>query len=149
MHNGSAGNVNSGYFTPEGTTEMWHYTLKDGYTNINETDSSTFVINANSISSLMEFDMDNNNFYCGDSTAKVGKETLFHDFMYFTAPVYEPSSNLVEFTGVGLKDLKGGNVEYYLYAAECDFLAPTANTVFSSATLTDINSTSIPVLLNW
>ena len=29
MHNGSAGNVNSGYFTPNGTTEMWHYTLKD------------------------------------------------------------------------------------------------------------------------
>lgn len=172
MHNGSAGNVNSGYFTPSGTTEMWHYTLKDGYSNLNETDSGTYVVNrrkdsssrttnewfingmyfanhASDIDAVMDFDFDNENFYCGDKTAQVGSETLFHDFMYFTAPVYEPSSNLVEFTGVGLKDLKGGTVEYYLYAADCTFLAESAHTVFSSARLTDIGSTTIPVLANW
>lgn len=172
MHNDSAGNVNSGYFTPAGTTEMWHYTLKDGYTNINETDSATFVINrrkdssskttnewyingmyfanhADAASAYLDFDMDNNNYYCGDKDAKVEDKTLFHDFMYFTAPVYEPTTDLVEFTGVGIKDLKGGQVEYFLYAANCDFLADTANTVFSSATLTNIGSTEIPVLTNW
>ncbi len=163
MHNSTAA-VNSGYFTPKGTNEMWHYTIDGGYENLNlgnsnvnnlRKDSSTvntndwyingkyFAAHSNEIAELMEYDFNNHNYYSDDSS-------LFHDFMFFTAPVFTngkdfSGNNVVTFTGVGLKDLKG-SVAYYLYANGCELLDAGANTVFSQAILSEIGTTSIPVL---
>lgn len=163
MHNSTNG-VNSGYYTPKGTNEMWHYTIDGGYENLacgnsyitnQRKDSSSvntndwyvngkyFSTNASSIASLMSYDYDHHNYY---STSN----TLFHDFMFFTAPVFTNGkdfngNDVVSFTGVGLKDLKN-SVGYYLYADGYKYLSDGANTVFSQAILTNIGTTTIPVL---
>ena len=163
MHNSTNG-VNSGYYTPKDTNEMWHYTIEGGYSNLNcdntyvtnkRKDSSSvntndwyingkyFAAHANEIATLMEYDYDNNNFYSDSNT-------LFHDFMFFTAPVFTngkdfAGNDVVTFTGVGLKDLNG-SIGYYLYANGYEYLSVGANTVFSQAILSNIGTTTIPVL---
>lgn len=163
MHNSTQA-VNSGYFTPKGTNEMWHYTIDGGYESLNlgnsyvtnlRKDSSTvntndwyvngmyFAAQSTEIAALMEYDFNYHNYYSDSNT-------LFHDFMFFTAPVFTngkdfAGNDVVTFTGVGLKDLKG-SVAYYLYANGCEYLDAGANTVFSQAILSEIGTTSIPVL---
>ena len=164
MHDGTT-NVNSGYWTPAGTTKMYHYTLENGWNSINEKsnsfvknfrlDSSTKTTNewyingmylaahASEIGAIMEYDYTNHNYYSVDFTTFA---TLLHDWMYITAPVYTNEDGVVVFTGVGLRDHKNNEVIYELYASGCEYLEGENQTIFSQATFYNIGTTSIPVL---
>jgi hypothetical protein len=165
MHDGTTG-TNSGYYTRKNENSgnnMYHYQIEGGYSNmstgsiINERHDSTintndFFINghyyhenASTIYTNYQYDMNNHNYYSTDAT-------MIQNAMYFTAPLFcnpefivvtGEAARTVNFTGAGLKDIKDGKTEHYLYTSDTSLLSDGANTVFSKATIANAGDTVI------
>jgi len=166
--------INSGYYskTSENSgNNMYHYNLTGGYTtnfaNVSATienereDSKTtsvddffinghyFTTNAATIGAKFSYDIVHLNYYSDSATAG---DTLVADFMHFTAPLFtnyiDSETTKVTFKGLGLKDGGSEGVFYYMYTDDA-ILASGANTVFSSAKVSNIGSTTIPFLAKY
>lgn len=166
--------INSGYYSKSsenGGNNMYHYSLTGGYTTNfssvdatieNQREDSTttsvddfftnchyFTANAATIGAKFSYDIVHLNYYSDSATAGEG---LIGDFMRFTAPLFtnyiDDETTKVTFKGLGLKDGGSEGVFYYMYTDDA-ILASGANTVFSSAKVSNIGTTTIPFLAKY
>jgi hypothetical protein len=166
--------INSGYYskTSENSgNNMYHYTLTGGYTTNFSNESATienqredskttsvddffinghyFTTNAATIGAKFSYDIVHLNYYSDSATAG---DALVTDFMHFTAPLFtnyiDNETTKVTFKGLGLKDGGSEGVFYYMYTDDA-ILASGANTVFSSAKVSNIGTTTIPFLAKY
>ena len=169
MHNNAGVNgVNSGYLNNSVDGYMYHYTIEGGIDNINEgrevvkIDRKDYLVDIHEYEEFGTFHKIKNLILNDESlkdrflqedntftlTFEEGDENLIEQFMFFIAPVYtNPSIDGVaylSFEKVSLT-LSGENINMYLYASEEDSdKLSSSDHLFASATLSNIDDTSIP-----